>query len=214
MKKNKFGRLAALLTAGALLFGGMFMSCSSGDDSDDSENTETPSTPPETPDTTVSIGDYEAPAISGSFYPAADSTDAFVDTDLYVVYDSDITVDRDSTAKITISDGTNTDEIAVKSETYKVDGCNKVTADVKVNKELVMASGNVLVIKPHSILTAGTTYTVTVPAGIVKNQDAKTWSFTPKAMNTPTNNTITVIKNTLEGEYLKQKNKSVSWKIK
>lgn len=192
MKKNKFGRLAALLTAGALLFGGMFMSCSSGDDSDDSENTETPSTPPETPDTTVSIGDYEAPAISGSFYPAADSTDAFVDTDLYVVYDSDITVDRDSTAKITISDGTNTDEIAVKSETYKVDGCNKVTADVKVNKELVMASGNVLVIKPHSILTAGTTYTVTVPAGIVKNQDAKTWSFTPKAMNTPTNNTITV----------------------
>ena len=31
---------------------------------------------------------------------------------------------------------------------------------------------------------------------------------------TETNNTITEIKNTLEGEYLKQKNKSVSWKIK
>lgn len=46
MKKNKFGRLAALLTAGALLFGGMFMSCSSdSDDSDDSGNKETPVTP-------------------------------------------------------------------------------------------------------------------------------------------------------------------------
>ena len=35
-----------------------------------------------------------------------------------------------------------------------------------------------------------------------------------KNKHTETNNTITEIKNTLEGEYLKQKNKSVSWKIK
>ena len=35
-----------------------------------------------------------------------------------------------------------------------------------------------------------------------------------KNKHTETNNTITAIKNTLEGEYLKQKNKSVSWKIK
>ena len=38
-----------------------------------------------------------------------------------------------------------------------------------------------------------------------------------KNKHTQTNNTITEIKNTLEGsiaEYLKQKNESVSWKIK
>ena len=37
-----------------------------------------------------------------------------------------------------------------------------------------------------------------------------------KNKHTETNNTITEIKNTLEGivEYLKQKNKSVRWKIK
>ena len=38
-----------------------------------------------------------------------------------------------------------------------------------------------------------------------------------KNKHTETNNTITEIKNTLEGiiaEYLKQKNESVSWKIK
>ena len=38
-----------------------------------------------------------------------------------------------------------------------------------------------------------------------------------KNKHTETSNTITEIKNTLEGiiaEYLKQKNKSVSWKIK
>ncbi len=42
MKKNKFGRLAALLTAGALLFGGMFMSCSSDSDDDETPANETP----------------------------------------------------------------------------------------------------------------------------------------------------------------------------
>ena len=35
-----------------------------------------------------------------------------------------------------------------------------------------------------------------------------------KNKHTETNNPITETKNTLEGEYLKQKNKSVSWKIK
>lgn len=139
------------------------------------------------------ISSYEAPAISGNYYPAADSTDAFVDTDIYVAYDSDITIDRTATATITISDGTNTDTIKVADETYNVPGCNKTTASVKVGKELVMASGNVLVIKPHAILTAGTKYTVTIPTGIVSGQTEEiSWSFTPKAINTPSNNTITV----------------------
>lgn len=47
MKKEKLSRLAALLTAGAMLFGGMFMGCSSGDDSettDVTQNDENPST--------------------------------------------------------------------------------------------------------------------------------------------------------------------------
>lgn len=173
------------------------MSCSSGNDDDDVTVNPGPQTPkddePKEPYASGStVSDYSAPAITGNFYPAQDSTDAFIDTDLYVVYDTDITIDRNSTAKITISDGTNTDEIAVANETYDVDGCNKITANIKVGKELVIASGKTLVIKPHAILKAGTKYTVTVPEGIVKNQAEKTWSFTPKAVNTPSNNTINV----------------------
>ena len=180
--KKTYGAVAKLLAvAASALMVFSTGSCSSEDDSKGGSGSKL-----------VTIGDYTAPAISGNFYPAADSTDAFVDTDLYVVYGSNIEIDRDSTAKITISDGSTTDEIAVKDETYAVDGCNKTTANVKVNKELVIASGKTLVIKPHSILTAGKTYTVTVPAGVVKNQDAKTWSFTPAAMNTPAENVITV----------------------
>lgn len=179
---KKLGKVFATLAAVAML-GVSFFSCSSDSGGGGGNGSKS---------SIVEIGDYTAPAITGSFYPAADSTDAFVDTDLYVVYGSNIEIDRDSTAKITISDGSTTDEIAVKDETYAVEGCNKTTANVIVNKELVMAAGNVLVIKPHSILTAGKTYTVTVPAGVVKNQDAKTWSFTPAAMNTPAENVITV----------------------
>lgn len=178
---KKLGKVFATLAAVAML-GVSFFSCSNDSDGGGGGSKSS----------IVDIGDYTAPAITGSFYPAADSTDAFVDTDLYVVYGSNIEIDRDSTAKITISDGSTTDEISVKDESYAVDGCSKTTASVKVNKELVMAAGNVLVIKPHSILTAGKTYTVTVPAGVVKNQDAKTWSFTPAAMNTPAENVITV----------------------
>lgn len=77
-------------------------------------------------------------------------------------------------------------------ETYDVAGCNKTTASVKVGKELVMASGKTLVIKPHAVLNPGTTYTVTVPEGIVSGQEAKSWSFTTKASSTPSNNTITI----------------------
>ena len=189
-EKNFVKKLLAGFCAASLLFGAL--SCSSG--SDDEGSTDTPENTddnqeknqPENPQTPG------VPTIAGDFYPAADSTNAFVDTDLYVVYDTDIEIDREAIAKITISDGTNTDEIAVADETYKVDGCNKTTADVKVNKELVLASGKTLVIKPHSILTAGTKYTVTVPAGIVKNQEAKSWSFTPKAISAPENKVITV----------------------
>ena len=38
MKKSKIGKLAALLTAGALLFNGFFMSCAAGDSGDDSSD--------------------------------------------------------------------------------------------------------------------------------------------------------------------------------
>lgn len=189
MKKSKISRISALLAAGTLLLGGMFMSCSLGDDDDDGDGSQ-----PEQEknyDTGSTVSDYSAPAITGNLYPAQDSTDAFVDTDLYVVYDANIEIDRASTAKISISDGTNTDEIAVAGEKYEI-MANKQVQAVNVNKELVMASGKTLVIKPHSILKAGIKYTVTVPAGIVKNQAEKTWSFTPKAVNTPSNSTITV----------------------
>ncbi|MCR5126354.1 MAG: Ig-like domain-containing protein [Treponema sp.] len=87
MKKNKFGRLAALLTAGALLFGSMFMSCSSGDDSDDSGNTETPSTPSETPVTpenpTPSSGSEDnptTPAEAAAVTLLKDSTELYSGT--------------------------------------------------------------------------------------------------------------------------------------
>lgn len=189
MKKEKVSlkkRLLAAFCAFAICGGGFLASCSDSSDDNDSTDDNQEKNQPETPQTP------EVPTIAGDFYPAADSTNAFVDTDLYVVYDTDIEIDREATAKITISDGTNTDEIAVADETYKVDGCNKTTADVKVNKELVLASGKTLVIKPHSILTAGTKYTVTVPAGIVKNQEAKSWSFTPKAISAPESKVITV----------------------
>lgn len=189
MKKEKVSlkkRLLAAFCAFAICGGGFLASCSDSSDDNDSTDDNQEKNQPENPQTP------EVPTIAGDFYPAADSTNAFVDTDLYVVYDTDIEIDREATAKITISDGTNTDEIAVADETYKVDGCNKTTADVKVNKELVLASGKTLVIKPHSILTAGTKYTVTVPAGIVKNQEAKSWSFTPKAISAPESKVITV----------------------
>jgi len=178
---KKLGKVFATLSAVAML-GTTFFSCSADDDGNKGGGKSD----------SVEIGDYTAPTITGSFYPAADSTDAFVDTDLYVVYDSDITINRETTAKITVSDGSSTDEIAVSGETYSVEGCNKTTASVKVNKELVMAAGKVLVIKPHSILTAGQTYTVTVPEGIVTGQSEKRWSFTPVAMKTPAENVITV----------------------
>lgn len=38
MKKSKIGKLAALLAAGSLLFGGFFMSCSSDGDSGSNSN--------------------------------------------------------------------------------------------------------------------------------------------------------------------------------
>lgn len=187
---KKLQKAFAIFAAIAML-GSAFIACKSDDDNGGSDTT-SGSQPAPGPTTGATIEDYVAPSITGDFYPASGSTDAFVDTDLYVVYTSDITINRDSTAKITISDGTTTDEIAVKDEKYDVDGCNKVTASVNVNKELVIASGKVLVIKPHSILTPGKTYTVTVPAGIVKDQEPKTWSFTPKAINVPADKVITV----------------------
>lgn len=64
MKKSKLSRIAALLAAGALLLGGVFMSCSSDDDNGSGGSTPAPETIPVTsvsidrPDkTTISVGE-------------------------------------------------------------------------------------------------------------------------------------------------------------
>lgn len=165
-----------------------------------------------------SVGSYEAPIFTGDFYPANESTDAFIDTDLYVAYASDIEINTEATEKVTIYAGDAlVDEIAVKGESYKVAGCNKTVQAVKVDDQLVQAVGNVLVIKPHALLTAGTEYTVTVPEGIVKGQAAKSWKFTPKAIATPAENTFTVGTDcaSINGalQYLMSNNSTGDWTI-
>ena len=210
---KKLWKAFAVCCAIAML-GSAFTACKSDDDDDDGDKKPV--------ETTVSngqtVGSYEAPIFAGDFYPANESTDAFIDTDLYVAYASDIEINTEATEKVTIYAGDAlVDEIAVKGESYDVAGCNKSVQAVKVDDQLVQAVGKVLVIKPHALLTAGTEYTVTVPEGIVKGQAAKNWKFTPKAIATPTENTFTVGTDcaSINGalQYLMSNNSTGDWTI-
>lgn len=94
MKKSKLSRLAALLAAGALLLGGMFISCSSDDDSG---STPAPSVNPDDTDDTLD-------EIAGT----------------YTFGDSTVEIAEDGTVTITASDGTETKGTATVDEDGKL----------------------------------------------------------------------------------------------
>lgn len=193
MKKSKIGKLAALLAAGALLFNGFFMSCAAGDSGDDSsDDSRNASTGGGTSDedTSSSISGFEAPSISGSYFPADNATDAYADTDLIIAFDSAPTVS--DSAVVTIKSGdTVIDTINAVDETLVSGNGNGTIGKIGVRKQLMRVVDNYLIIKTHNdssaygLLADSTSYTVSVSGvtGTINKTSASDvgWSFKTKA---------------------------------
>ncbi len=205
MKKSKIGRLAALLAASSLLFTGFFTSCKSDDDeggsssSDDSSST-----------TGSSIAGFEAVSISGNYFPANESTDAYADTDLIISFDSAPTVSDD--AVVTIKSGdTVVDTIKAVDETLVSGNANNSIGEIGVRKQLMRVVDNYLIIKTHNdssaygLLQDSTAYTVSVTGitGKINSVDVTeaSWSFTTKEAPSISGTEITVGHNGTENFY-------------
>lgn len=193
MKKSKIGKLAALLAAGALLFNGFFMSCSSDDDggsSSSNENNNEDSSATYSSATDSSISDFEAPSISGSYFPADGATDAYADTDLIIAFDSAPTVSDSAVVTIKYGD-TVIDTINAIDETLVSGKGNGTIGEIGVRKQLMRVVDNYLIIKTHNdssaygLLADSTSYTVSVSGvtGTINKASVSdvSWSFTTKA---------------------------------
>ena len=187
MKKSKIGKFAALLAAGALLFNGFFMSCSSDDDGGSSGSNENNS---EDSSTDSSISGFEAPSISGSYFPADGAADAYADTDLIIAFDSAPTVS--DSAVVTIKSGdTVVDTINAVDETLVSGNGNGTIGEIGVRKQLMRVVDNYLIIKTHNdssaygLLSDSTLYTVSVSgvSGAINKASVSevSWSFTTKS---------------------------------
>ncbi len=189
MKKSKIGKIAALLAAGALLFNGFFMSCSSDDDGGDN-NGNTGGTSSDEESTVSSISAFEAPSITGNYFPAKDATDAYADTDLIIAFDSAPTVS--DSAAVTIKSGdTVIDTIKAADETLFSGNGNGTIGEIGVRKQLMRVVDNYLIIKTHNdssaygLLADSTSYTVSVSGvtGTINKASVSdiSWSFTTKS---------------------------------
>ena len=184
MKKSKIGKLAALLAAGVLLFGGFFMGCAADDGntggtSDDGESS-----------TGSSISGFEAPSISGNYFPADRAKDAYADTDLIIAFDSAPTVS--DSAVVTIESGdTVIDTINAVDETLVSGNGNGTIGEIGVRKQLMRVVDNYLIIKTHNdssaygLLADSTLYTVSVSGvtGTINKASVSgdiSWSFTTR----------------------------------
>ncbi|MBD5427689.1 MAG: hypothetical protein HDR38_09100 [Treponema sp.] len=229
MKRTRTFRhgMLAGMAARAIMGGGYFLACSSGDDGDG----DTPNTPPVTSTQTPSI---DIPAINvgeGTYFPKNGETAAYADTILAIQFDDVPTI---GTGTVRIYDGdTVVDTINPKGETYY--SVNKNYQLFNVDDQLITISGKTVIIKPHvteagyAILSAGKTYSVVVEDGLLQGKVSGAdfsgiakdgWTFTVGAAKTISDHTITVGRSgdffTIQGalNYIKKNNGTGDWTIK
>ncbi|MDE7390970.1 MAG: Ig-like domain-containing protein, partial [Treponemataceae bacterium] len=163
--------------------GGYFLACSSGNDGEEVI----------LPPGGSTVGEYIPPTFEGSYFPQADATDAYADTDLMVNIGKAVTINRDAEFAVKIfkaDDDTLVDTIKPKGETQHT-WAEKQWQTVNVDDQLVQAAGNVLLIKPHSAKTDGktvlepdTAYYVQISGDLVAGYAGiadKSWKFTTKS---------------------------------
>jgi hypothetical protein len=159
-----------------------------------------------TKELTVSINDFPTSDGYGSLasdaYPAAGATNAYIDGELALTFDSAPTLNVGGSIKLyRLSDGSEIDSVAFVDESLTFD-----TTVVNVGAQLVRVAGNTVYFTPHvGKLAYGTAYYVAIPTtsltgtlngaafnGLSDSSAVATWRFTTKAAPTLVASKVTV----------------------